>query len=476
MTNISSTSIRYKAVQPFVLLIAFLFINSSFAQEITGTWNGLLSVQGTQLRLTFHVNEAENGYSATMDSPDQEAFGIPASSTHFESALITIEVANIGIKYTGTLEAGTIKGTFQQGAFEAPMNLSRESVTPEKPNRPQEPVAPFPYLTEEVTFYNPTDAINLSGTLTLPEGEGPFPAAILISGSGPQNRDEALMGHKPFLVLSDHLTRNGIAVLRFDDRGVGDSEGDFSQATSADFATDVNSAFAFLKSHSKINPEQIGLVGHSEGGLIAPMVAAENPEVAFAVLMAGPGVSGAKILQLQTEDISRANGLNPEQISEELDLLNTFLNILVSEKDAESAKQNLTATLQALFNENPERLPEGVSAETYITSALKQVTPWMMYFLNYNPSPVLKAVKCPVLAINGAKDLQVASAVNLEAIKNSLESGGNRSVTIKELPGLNHLFQECETGSPSEYAQIEQTFSPVALMVISDWIGKEMVK
>lgn len=470
MNYIPSNSIRSKAIYLFVLLITTLFHQVSLAQDITGTWNGLLSVQGTQLRLTFHVNKDENGYSATMDSPDQEAFGIPASSTHFESALITIEVANIGIKYTGTLEAGTIKGTFQQGAFEAPMNLSRESVTPEKPNRPQEPMAPFPYLTEEVTFYNPTDAINLSGTLTLPEGEGPFPAAILISGSGPQNRDEALMGHKPFLVLSDHLTRNGIAVLRFDDRGVGDSEGDFSQATSVDFATDVNSAFAFLKSHSKINTEQIGLIGHSEGGLIAPMVAAENSEVAFALLMAGPGISGADILRLQTEDISRANGMSPEQISGELDLLDTFLNILESESNAESAKQNLTATLQALFKENPERLPEGTDADTFIASSLKQVTPWMVYFLKHDPATTLLQVRCPVLAINGVKDLQVASAVNLEAIKNALESGGNRSVTIKELPGLNHLFQECETGSPSEYAQIEQTFSPVALDLILDWI------
>lgn len=476
MNHIPSNSIRSKAIHLFVLLITTLFYQVSLAQNITGTWNGLLSVQGTQLRLTFHVNEDENGYSATMDSPDQGAFGIPASSTHYESALITIEVANIGIKYTGTLENRTITGTFRQGAFETPMNLTRESMAPEKPNRPQEPIAPFPYLTEVVTFYNSIDAINLSGALTIPEGAGPFPAVILISGSGPQNRDEELMGHKPFLVLADHLTRNGIAVLRFDDRGVGDSEGDFALATSADFATDVNSAFAFLKSHSKINTDQIGLIGHSEGGLIAPMVAAKNSEVAFAVLMAGPGISGAKILRLQTEDISRANGLNPEQISEELDLLNTFLNILESEKDAESAKQNLTATLQALFNENPERLPEGTDADTYIAGSLKQVTPWMVYFLKHDPATTLLQVRCPVLAINGEKDLQVASAINLEAIKNALESGGNRSVTIKELPGLNHLFQECETGSPSEYAQIEQTFSPIALQVISDWIIAEITK
>ena len=470
MNYIPSNSIRSKAIHLFVLLITTLFYQVSLAQDITGTWNGLLSVQGTQLRLTFHVTEKETGYAATMDSPDQGAFGIPVSGTQFEDSEITFIVANAGIKYTGTLEAGTIKGTFQQGAFEAPMNLSRESVTPEKPNRPQEPVAPFPYLTEEVTFYNPTDAISLSGTLTLPEGEGPFPAAILISGSGPQNRDEELMGHKPFLVLSDHLTRNGIAVLRFDDRGVGDSEGNFSQATSADFAKDVNSAFAFLKSHSKINTEQIGLIGHSEGGLIAPMVAAENSEVAFAVLLAGPGISGADILRLQTADIARANGMSPEQISGELDLLNTFLNQLSEDEDIPTLKNKLTTKLQETFTIHPDYLPEAMDAATYIESSLKQVTPWMVYFLKHDPATALLQVQCPVLAINGEKDLQVASAVNLEAIKDALESGGNRSVTIKELPGLNHLFQECETGSPSEYAQIEQTFSRVALMVISDWI------
>jgi pimeloyl-ACP methyl ester carboxylesterase len=284
------------------------------------------------------------------------------------------------------------------------------------------------------------------------------------------------MGHKPFLVLSDHLTRNGIAVLRFDDRGVGESEGDFAQATSADFATDVHGAVAFLKSQSRINPKQIGLIGHSEGGLIAPMVAAENSDVAFAVLMAGPGISGGEILRLQTEDIARANGMSAEQISSELELLDTFLEILKTGTDVEKVKQELTQVLQSRFTKHPERLPEGVGAETYIESTLKQVTPWMLYFLKYDPIPALNAVKCPVLAINGSKDLQVASAVNLTAIKKAIESGGNLAVTTQELPGLNHLFQECETGSPSEYAQIEQTFSPVALKVISDWISKEMVK
>lgn len=455
----------------WLLTLAFTF--SMRAQDITGQWNGVLSVQGIQLRLVFHVSEADNGYTATMDSPDQGAAGIPVTRTNFTDGAITFEVANLDVQYTGNLEGEGIKGTFTQRGMAFPMDLSREETEIQPPVRPQEPVEPFPYKAQEVTFKNPGAGITLAGTLTLPQEEGPYPAVVLISGSGPQNRNEELLGHKPFLVIADYLTRNGIAVLRFDDRGTAQSEGDFSSATSADFATDVASALAYLQTRPEIDQQHIGLVGHSEGGLIAPMVAAGSPDIAFIVLLAGPGISGGDILMRQTELISRANGMEEENIKTELELLKAFLDIASRGGDLDTMKASLRKHLERVLPEHPELVPEGMAQEAFIDSNLKQVTPWMAYFLNYDPVPALQRVSCPVLALNGAKDLQVPAKVNLDAIRQALDAGGNKRVTTLELPNLNHLFQECETGSPSEYATIEETFSPRALEAMGAWIRQQ---
>jgi fermentation-respiration switch protein FrsA (DUF1100 family) len=459
------------ALKALATAILTLLATSSFqAQDITGQWNGVLEVQGIQLRLVFHVSEADNGYEATMDSPDQGANGIPVTQTTLEDETITFRVADLDMQYQGTLAGEGIEGTFRQRGIEIPMNLSREEAEIVAPKRPQEPAEPFPYLSEEVTFPNPVAKITLAGTLTLPEKEGKFPAVVLISGSGPQNRNEELLGHKPFLVLADYLTRQGIAVLRFDDRGVGQSEGDFASATSADFATDVASAVAFLQTRNDIDQKHLGLVGHSEGGLIAPMVAAGSPDIAFIVLLAGPGISGGDILMRQTELISRANGMDEDQIKTELELLQAFLDIASRDNSMEEIRAELKEYLLRVVTENPELVPEGMDQDAYIDSNLKQVTPWMTYFLKYDPVPALTRVKCPVLALNGEKDLQVPAKVNLDAIGEALAKGGNKKATLMELPNLNHLFQECETGSPSEYAKLEETFSPRALEAVGSWI------
>lgn len=456
-----------------ILLISLLASISLSAQDITGQWNGALKVQGTQLRLVFNITKIDNGVSSTMDSPDQGAKGIPTTTTSFENSILKITIASAKIEYEGTLgKDNVIVGTFKQGGQSFPMNLSKEKIEKEKLIRPQETIKPYPYYSEDITFENKKAGISLAGTLTLPNKDGVFPVVILISGSGPQNRDEELLGHKPFLVLSDYLTKNGIAVLRYDDRGTALSKGDFKTATSADFATDVESAITYLKTRKEINKKKIGLIGHSEGGLIAPMVASKSKDVAFIVLLAGTGIQGDRILLLQQKLIGKASGVSDEDLQKsELENRKVF-DIVNKSTNLEKLNIDLTDFIKQTLKDNPNaEKPEGMNDDDFVKLQVKQIaTPWMQYFIKYNPAPALEKVKCPVLAINGEKDLQVPPKENLEAIKKALTKGGNKKVTIKEFPNLNHLFQECKTGSPDEYATIEQTFSPTSLTEILKWL------
>jgi len=455
------------------VLISTLFISiSSFGQDITGQWNGVLKVQGTQLRLVFNVTKTDNGFSSTMDSPDQGTNGIPVTNTTFENSKIKFVVANARIEYNGELKEKEFVGTFNQGGQEFPMNLSRKTIEKEVVKRPQEPSKPYSYYSEDVTFENTKANISLSGTLTLPKKDGIFPVVILITGSGPQNRDEELLRHKPFLVLSDYLTKNGIAVLRYDDRGTAESKGDFKTATSLDFASDVESAIKYLQTRKEINKKKIGLIGHSEGGIIAPMVAGKSKDISFIVLLAGTGISGDQLLLLQQELIGKASGVSDDELQKAKVINKGVFDIVTKSNNSETLKTDLTNYMKQALKDEPEyEKPTGMSEDDFIKLQVNQLTsPWMQYFIKYNPAIILEKVKCPVLALNGEKDLQVPPKVNLEAIKKGLEKGGNKKVTIKELPKLNHLFQECETGSLDEYAKIEQTFSPTALTEISNWI------
>jgi hypothetical protein len=455
-----------------ILLFTFLTSLTLSAQGITGQWNGVLKVQGTQLRLVFNVTKTENGFSSTMDSPDQGAKGIPVTNTTFENSKIKLEVSAAGIEYNGELKGNEIVGTFKQGGQEFLMNLSRKVIEKEVVKRPQEPTKPYPYYSEDVTFKNTKANILLSGTLTLPKSEGNFPVVILISGSGPQNRDEELLGHKPFLVISDYLTKNGIAVLRYDDRGVGQSKGDFKTATSADFATDVESAIAYLQTRKEINKKKMGLVGHSEGGLIAPIVASQSKDISFIVLLAGTGIQGDKLLLLQQELIAKANGVSESDIKKSIQTNAKIFEMVIKSTDSQKLKTDLTNSInETLKNDTTAKFPKGMTKEEFVSIQVNQITsPWMKYFIKFNPATTLEKVKCPVLAVNGAKDLQVPSKENLSAIKNALLKGGNKNVTTKEFPNLNHLFQECKTGLPTEYSTIEQTFSPTVLKEITEWI------
>lgn len=462
-------------MKSFLFLFASLIISiSTFAQDIEGQWNGVLKVQGIQLRLVFNIEKTESGYKSTMDSPDQAAFGIPVNSTTFQNGTLKITISNARIEYEGTLdEDQIIIGVFTQAGQPFPLNLTKGEISKEESKRPQEPTKPYPYISEDLTFENSIDGITLAGTLTLPKTGSNFPAVVLISGSGPQNRDEELMGHKPFLVLSDYLTRNGIAVLRYDDRGTGKSTGNHGQATSADFANDAEAAFAYLKTREEIDPKKIGLAGHSEGGIIAPKVAVANKEVAFLILMAGTGIPGDELLLLQQRMLGKASGMTENQLIEN-DIISKKAFELV--KNSNSLERDLFDLMSETFRNIPKnQIPNGMTEADFVNAQVNQMTsPWMQYFIQYDPSPTLEKVTCPVLAINGSKDLQVAPKENLEAIKSALERGGNNQVTTVEIPELNHLFQESTTGMPSEYASIEQTFSPIAMEEILQWINEHI--
>jgi pimeloyl-ACP methyl ester carboxylesterase len=447
-------------------LFTVLILN---AQEITGEWNGVLSVQGMKLRLVFHVAKTDAGFTATMDSPDQGAKGIAMTSASFENNVLKLEHSAAKIVFTGTFDGKTeVNGEFVQAGMKFPMTLSRKEVVVEKPNRPQEPQAPFPYSSEAVTFKNLKDSLTLSGTFTYPKGNGKYPVVVLVSGSGPQNRDEELMGHKPFLVLADFLTRNGIAVLRYDDRGCFASTGNFTKALTQDFATDASAAIDYLKSRKEIDTKKIGIIGHSEGAMVAPIVAATRNDLSFIVLMAGPGIQGNEILMLQSELISRANGVPESDISTAKEINSAIYSTILKVQDTDSL---IIAIRKIMLEKMPQNADSKAGGEAMIDGQMKQITsPWMLNFIRYNPTPTLEKVKCRVLALNGSLDLQVPADVNLQAIGKALTKGGNKNFTTKKLEGLNHLFQECKTGSPAEYAAIEQTLSPILLNEILDWI------
>jgi pimeloyl-ACP methyl ester carboxylesterase len=345
---------------------------------------------------------------------------------------------------------------------------------PEK-RRPQEPSKPYPYYSEDVNFHNPDANVSLAGTLTLPSREGTYPAVILISGSGPQTRDGEFAGHKQFLVVADYLTRNGVAVLRYDDRGFGKSTGNFAAGTSLDFSYDAESAIEFLKTRKEIQKDKIGLIGHSDGAMIAPMVAARSKDVSFIVLLAGPGVQGVNLLLDRQELIERKLGIPETDIKTSRAHSEQMIKIIINSNDSETAKAELTKFSKDNYKDIPDyAIPPGISKDEFIAKHIETLsTPWFKYFFTYDPVSTLQKVTCPVLALNGDKDVQVPSKENLTGIKNALEAGRNENVTIREIAGLNHAFQKCDTGMPDEYGNIEQTFSPETMTEIQFWITRQ---
>lgn len=436
--------------------------------SVEGVWQAALEANGLRLRFQLHVtHDDQKQLIAALDSPDQGISGLPAVKVSQKLTVFHFEIPVVQGVYEGNLNAAksAITGTWTQGGITRNLNFQRSDQLLELV-RPQDPKKPYPYREEEVAFANPKAQVSLAGTLTVPSGQGPFPAAILIAGSGPHDRDENVAGHRPFLVLADHLTRKGIAVLRYDKRGIGKSTGDYEQATTEDFASDATAALEYLKSRKEINGKKIGLIGHSEGGLIAPMIASRSTDVAWIVLLAAPGLKGEQIMLLQTELVLKAAGFDDDRIARARDFNLQSYALARKEKDPEVLETKLTDLVDSTG------MSSTLPPTTLKPQARMMTSPWFRFFLDYDPVPALKKTQCPILALNGDKDLQIASKENLAQIEKALQEGGNKDFQTHEFPGLNHLFQHAPTGSPSEYGGIQETFAPEALTFASDWILK----
>jgi len=438
--------------------------------SMAGTWQGTLAPPGASLRLALNVTQAPTGaLAATLDSIDQRAT-LPVRNLTAAADVVRFELQNGAASFEGRLSADgqQIDGKWSQNGVALPLVLKRGGA-PIASRRPQEPSRPFPYFEQDVSYRNTAAGITLGATLTLPNTSGRVPAVVLITGSGSQDRDESIAGHKPFLVIADYLTRHGIAVLRADDRGVGSSQGKADDATSDDLAGDVLAGIEFLKRRKEIDPAHLGVLGHSEGGLIGPIAATRSSDVSFVVMMAGSGLPGEDILYLQGAAIAKAAGASEAQIAANVEIQKRLFTIIKTEKDTGRANEKLAALADEIVAAAPAAGRQAAAAQVraQIDAASSR---WFRYFLTYDPRPTLTAVRCPVLAMNGERDTQVPYAENLAAIETALKSGGHKDVTLVHLPGLNHLFQTAATGAPTEYAQIEETMAPIALQTVGDWI------
>lgn len=447
-------------MKKLLFLLTMLIPVAVSGQGIAGSWNGELDLGTAELRIAFHIQAAKQGYVAEMDSPDQGAFGIPMTTADFSGGTLRITSAEMGMTYEGVLMGNLINGTLERGGMKFPLNLKRGRIAVA---RPQEPVPPFPYESEDVTFENPGAGIRLAGTLTMPATGGRFPAVVMIAGSGAQNRDEELLSHKPFLVIADHLSRSGIAVLRYDDRGVAQSEGDYAAATIQDFAGDAMAAVGYLRTRTEIDPDRIGLIGHSEGGTVAFMIAGGGNGVAFIVSMAGSVLPGDELMRLQRSMIYDAMNLTPAMAAQNEELVERMMAI-VEREGAEPVRADALRYATELL---PPGMESNEAAQSQLAAELRRIaSPELQSFLKYDAGGDLAAIGCPVLAINGGKDLQVPAAPNFAVMRERIKS----PLTVKEYPGLNHLFQHCTTGLPGEYGTIEETVSPEVLNDIATWI------
>jgi pimeloyl-ACP methyl ester carboxylesterase len=438
-----------------------------------GFWYGPLKAGPVELRLGFVIGKGADGsLRGVMDSLDEGATDIPMDEVKVADKTVAFTIKPLTITYKGTLSADgqSIAGTYTQGGASFPFTLARANKRVENA-RPQHPKKPYPYVEEEVSYKS--GAITFAGTFTKPKGDGPFPAALLITGSGAQDRDETILGHKLFLVLADHLTRKGIAVLRVDDRGVGGSTGVLIEAGIEEQADDVLAGVAYLKGRKDVRADRIGLIGHSEGGFVAPLAASRSKDVAFIVLLAAPGVTGEEVLLRQMEDAAKARQTaTAAELAEARDRQRRVFAIVKEGPDAETIRKRLLQLEReevAKLSDAERKEYEGVKAQAEMQMAMS-LTPWFRSFVRYDPQPVLAKVAVPVLALNGDKDVQVAVKENLGAIAKALRQGGNADVTVKELAGLNHLFQHSETGAIAEYGKLQETFAPQALEEISSWL------
>lgn len=462
----------------FVLAIATAALGQRIA---TGDWQGMLDV-GVKLRLLMHIKQdSTSNYTATFDSPDQGAKGIPASDVRVTKDSVIIKATSIGGMFAGAFTNDTtIAGKWWQGGMSLPLTLVKGG-TEMKRNRPQTPKPPFSYASEDVEFDNADKTIHFGGTLTYPSSGGKFPVALMLTGSGQQDRDETIFEHKPFAVIADYLTKLGFAILRVDDRGVGKTTGSAKDATTQDFAYDAEAALAYLKTRREIDPAHIGLIGHSEGGLIAELLASKRKDIGFVVLLAAPGEKGSDLLADQNEAVLKSEGVPADVSQKYKSLFLDVINLCLKEKDTVVAfkkamgeydewkkslsKDTLTGlgfTDDEAANKIMHRFVMGFSE------------PWMKFFLSSNGAKLLEQTSAKVLALNGEKDIQVLPQPNLAGIEAALKKGKSRAHEVKLMPGLNHLFQHCDKCTVAEYGELEETFSPDALAVMGEWLKKNV--
>lgn len=452
-------------------------------EQIEGIWQGALKHSGIELGIIFTISRSpDKVLTATMDVPEQNATGVPVDKISFDNRELLLEIIPIEAVFKGRLseDGVTINGEFIQGGMTLPLVLKR-SQTKLMLKRPQEPKEPFPYRSEEVSYKNNEAGITLGGTLTYPSSEGKFPAVLLLSGSGAQDRNETVFGHKPFLVMADYLTRKGIAVLRVDDRGIGGSTGRFEEATAEDYAADVLAGIDYLKGRKEVQGKSIGLVGHSEGGMIASMTAVQSPDIAFIVMIASPALPIKEMEYSEQARTLKAQGASDNLIKRNRILQDDLFTVIGQETESETVRNAFTLIITEFFEglSEEERKITGISQDSLnviIRDRFQRLhSPWFRFYLDYDPGKELQKVTCPVLAVYGEKDIQVPAGENLPAARQALKSGSNENFTVKELPGLNHLLQTAEKGDVSEYGNIEETISPKALKIIGDWILERAV-
>jgi uncharacterized protein len=440
-----------------------------------GHWEGSIEIPGTPLPILCDLSRGENGtWEGKLSIPAQNLRDFKLGSVVVDGPNVSFVMPGIpgDPTFKGKLAADStaIAGEFTQGGRTLPFKLEHKTGTIAEPKRPQEPKPPYPYREEEVAFDSREAGVKLAGTLTLP-GKTPAPAVVLIAGSGPNDRNESVFGHKPFLVLADYLTRRGVAVLRYDKRGIGKSTGNLATATTVDFTKDALGAVEFLKGRKDIDAKRIGLMGHSEGGWIAPMAANQSTSVAFVVLLAGSAVTGEKLLLSQAGLVMKAMGATDEAVQVNHRIQQIMFDAIKAEKDDAAAEKRMEEGLKPVLAAQPENVR--AMQQKALAGEIKRVlAPWFRFMVTYDPYPALTRLKCPVLAIGGEKDLQVAPKENLPLIEKALKEGGNKDFQVVEMPGLNHLLQAAKSGSIIEYAQIEETINPAALDLIGGWIGK----
>ena len=456
------------------LLLIFFLSFYSFSQNLSGSWEGELQVIGQSLPLIFSFQHVENEWKGTMDSPKQGARGIGLSKVLFDGLMLHFEVGQGIIVYDGLFVGENIQGSFKQSGLSLPLDLKRlreEAVKELELKRPQTPKPPYQYESIETSFTN-LNGDQLKGTLTKPFGNGPFPSVALVSGSGPQNRNSEILGHEPFWVMADYLSQNGVVVFRYDERGVGESQGEFSSATSYDFYKDAQEAIRHLVKFDFVDPDRLGMIGHSEGGLIAWMMASEAgiSGLKFIVSLTGPVVPITDLMKKQTEDVSRSSG-NPKALVEQQMRINSrfyqMINDSKSIDDAKSQVKDLVIDEIGTYGLSPEMKQQQINS---LVPALENtLNPWFFNFIRTNPEDYISKIQIPVLAAFGGKDVQVNAAQNGNRIL-ELFRGKEELLELKVYPDLNHLLQKAKSGAVAEYAEIEETINDQVLKDIIDFI------